>query len=191
MSDSFENEPTESAHTPGDSPAQSGKSRASKGAAKSQQWLMVVALVIAVTAVVLVAAVLIWFRPSSGHAAGSFDDKQVADAKSAVCMASRSVRLAVVRNTHLQNPQPDNPIGTLAVMANARLALSASGSYLHDRLESEEATPQELADSVQALATTLEGLGISYLAGEPNEARETLRKDLDTQIKEVDKLCGE
>jgi hypothetical protein len=145
---------------------------------------MVAALTIAVIAIVI-AGIGLYHRMSGS----SYSDQEVNDAKAATCKASLLATRSVVRNTHLKNPEPDNPLGSLAVAANARLALSSGGAYLHDSLSTQPATPENLRNAVESLANTLEGLGVSYMAGESNEAREPMRKDLDSQIKEIDGLC--
>lgn len=149
----------------------------------SSQRTMVVALAVAVLAVV--AAGVWWWQ--SRHS--SYSDEQVADAKTKVCTQAAAVRQGVVTNTHLQNPVNDDPIGGLAVAANARLALSGGGAYLHDLLADTPATPSDLASAVGDMANTLEELGVSYLAGQPNEAQVPLRHSLDEQLKQLDDLC--
>lgn len=105
------------------------------GGRKSSRWLTVVSLVIAVIAVGL--AIGSWFRPTHS-ASPAFTSQQISDAKTNVCAAYTTVQQAVVINTHLVNPRPDDPIGQLAVAANARLALlGAAPTY-------ETASPQKL-----------------------------------------------
>lgn len=186
MSESSENAPTEAAATQGGGP--SGRRTPIKGRSNTPQMLMIVALVIAVIAVVA-AGWLVWTRSSSSGHSSSYSDEEIDNAKSSLCTATLKTRRAVVRNTHLKSPNPDDPIAGLAIAANARLALSGGGAYLHDQLAVSEAAPKELTDGVGNLAITLEELGISYLAGEPNDARDTLRQDLDDQMKEIGKLC--
>lgn len=149
----------------------------------ASQRVMMVALAIAVLAV-LGAGGWWWF---SKHSSAS--DEQVNDAKAKVCTQAKAVRDGVVLNTHLQNPVNDDPIGGLAVAANARLALSGGGAYLHDLLAETPATPADLADAVTAMANTLEELGVSYLAGQPNDAQVPLRHNLDDELKRLDELC--
>lgn len=157
----------------------------------SSQRLMLVALVVAALAVIG-AGGYYWYShrsSSSSSSSSSYSEQETKDAKAEVCKASVSVFRGVARNTHLQNPVQNDPIGSLAVAANARLALSAGGAYLRGRLAELPATPQDLDKAVRGLADTLEGLGISYLAGEPNEAREALRQDLESRIKTVGEIC--
>lgn len=153
---------------------------------------MLIALVVTALAV-LGAGGYYWYSHSSSSdsagSSGSYSEQESKDAKTDLCKASVSVFKAVARNTHLQNPVQNDPIGSLAVAANARLALAAGGGYLRSRLADEPATPEDLKKAVAGLADTLEGLGISYLAGEPNEARDSLRQDLESRIKTVGEIC--
>jgi hypothetical protein len=161
-----------------------GRPSAAKGGSSSSKLLLIAGAILAVVVVALGA--VLWSRSSGGS---SYSAQETTDAKTSLCKSSLLATRSVVRNTHLKNPAPDNPVGQLAVAANARLALAGGGSYLHDQLDAHPAAPQDLSDSVEKLATTFESLGMSYMAGEGNDARESLRKDLDTQIKEIDGLC--
>lgn len=161
--------------------------RPAEAASKSPRLLITVAAVL----VLVIAALggVVWYRSSGSSDSSGFSDQEAADAKKAVCAASAKVQRSVVLNTHLQNPNADDRVGALAVMANARLALTAGGAYLHDVLDAHPAAPQDLTDTVNTWSTTLEALGVSYLAGERNDAREPLQKDLATQFKRVGELC--
>jgi hypothetical protein len=151
------------------------------------RWPTFAALATAVLALVI--AILAVFHPiHSGPPA--FTAQQTADAKTNICTASTIARQAVVTNTHLVNPHGDDPVGTLAVAANARLALLGGGAYLRDRLEAEPATPADLAKAVTAMAGTIEQLGINYLAGATGVDQDPLRKNLDQEIKIINQLCA-
>jgi hypothetical protein len=150
-----------------------------------RRWLPVASLVIALIAVAL--AIVGWFRPTSGPA--SFSDSQAKDAKSQVCVAFLEVNRAVVTNTHRTNPEQGNPGAALGVAANARLALYAGGDYLKDRLASQPATPADLAKAVTSAATTMQQLGIGYLADAPDANQQPLRDALNSGIDQVHNLC--
>lgn len=150
-------------------------------------WPTFAALVIAVLAAVL--AVVAWFDPLHRNGSSNFSNQQIDEAKNTVCAAYMAVHQGVVANTHLRNPAPDNPVGTLAVAANARLALLGGGSYLQDSLARQPATPADLAENVNSMAKTLEELGVNYLAGASNIVQDPLRSELDSQIADLDKLC--
>ena len=126
----------------------------------------VVALLLALVAVGLAA----WaaFRPApSPAAAPAYTAAQQADAKSGICGATALVRRGISLNTNMPVPGGDGDVtGSLAVAANARLALSGGGRYLLDRIE--PATPTELADSVRQFANTLMDIGAAATAGAPN-----------------------
>jgi hypothetical protein len=151
------------------------------------RWPTFAALAIAVLALAI--AALAWFRPVHS-ASPAFTAQQTADAKTNVCTAYAVARQAVVTNTHLVNPRANDQIGTLAVAANARLALLGGGAYLRDRLDAEPATPADLAKALKAMAGTMEQLGINYLAGSTSTAQDPLRNNLDKEITIIHKLCA-
>jgi hypothetical protein len=157
-------------------------------ASRLSGWITLAALVIAVIALTL--AIVDWFHPSShDSASATFSDQQVRTAKTNVCAAYMIVGRAVVTNTHLQIPPDGGPMSPLAVATSARLALYGGGSYLRDRLSREPATPGDLTKAVNSMATTLEDLGINYLAGAPDFTQDQLRHNLDAQISDVKGLC--
>src|SRR5947209_7937253 len=86
--------------------------------ARSSRWpavsrvLTYAALALAVIAVTL--AALAFYRPQHHSASVA---QQGGDAKANVCAAFDSARKAVVINTHLQSPNPNDPIGQLSVAA--------------------------------------------------------------------------
>jgi hypothetical protein len=134
-------------------------------------------------------AVAAWFKPAPPSASPTFTDQQTAQAKSNVCSAYTAVHQGVVKNTHLADPNPHDPVGQLAIAANARLALLGGGAYLRDRVAAQPATPADLALAVSAMGTTIEQLGIGYLESATNIVLDPMRHDLDSQIREINKLC--
>ncbi|MEB3030255.1 hypothetical protein [[Mycobacterium] nativiensis] len=130
----------------------------------------------------------VW-HPAAG-ASGKYSEQQVADAKSDVCAAALVARQAVAKNMHLINPDPENPIGQLAVAANARLSLTGGAAYLRGRLADSPAAPQDVADAARAMAGALEHLNVSYLVGQPNSEHEQLGRDLDSRIADMGQVCG-
>jgi len=149
------------------------------------RWVAPVGLAIGVLALML--TLVQWvYPPSRGGAAASFSGQQIKDAKTRVCASYKTVHRAVSLNTHLE-PSPDN--GPLTVATSARLALYGGGGYLRDLLAREQATPADLAKAVNSLATTLQDLGINYLADVPGFVQDQVRHNLDGQLEEVDGLC--
>ena len=106
------------------------------GWSDASRWPTYAALAIAVIAVVL--AALAYFHPA--HKAAS-EAQQGGDAKANVCSAYAAAHKAVVINTHMQSPNPNDPIAELSVATNARLALIGSGAYLRDRIDANTAAP--------------------------------------------------
>jgi type II secretory pathway pseudopilin PulG len=156
---------------------------------KVVQWPLLAVVAVALIVGVVVGMIITgWLRPSSG-ASAKFTDQQVADAKKDVCAAALLARQGVAKNMHLKNPDPENPVAQLAVAANARLSLTGGAAYLRGRLEDEPAAPPEVAKAAGAMAGALEHLNVSYLAGQPNSARDQVGHDLDSRIAELGKLC--
>jgi hypothetical protein len=155
---------------------------------KSRWWASprlptLVALVIASIAAGF--AIAAWLRPT--HEGPSYPAS--GDAKTNLCAAYKVVHTGVVANTHLAIPGND-PGSHLAVAANARLALLGGGAYLRETLAAQTAPPADLGNAINSLATTIEHLGINYLANASNDAQVPLRHDLEGQIATLNKLCG-
>src|SRR6185437_15040833 len=155
---------------------------------RSSRWPMFAALAIAVFAAAV--GIASWFRPAPQNASPAFTDQQTTQAKSNICSAYTAVHRGVVRNTHLTDANPNDPAGQLAIAANARLALLGGGGYLRDRLAAQPATPAELAQAVNSMANTIEQLGVGYLEAATNIVLDPLRHDLDSQVRQIDNLCG-
>lgn len=139
-------------------------------------------------------AVAAWLRPIPDNnppasSAPTFTDQQIADAKADVCGAYAVVSYAVRINTHRPNPAPGDEIGALAAAANGRLALYAGGNYLLSRLLANSATPDNLTTAVQSLSNTLQKFGIVALADESDVVQDELRRDLDSDVAIIDRLC--
>jgi hypothetical protein len=163
---------------------------ASHAAAPSRfaKWGTIAALVLAILAVAG-AAYGYFFPNESAAAAGKFTDQQRSEAKTQVCETFKKVDHAVVRNSHLKNPDNGGPIGALSVATAQRFAFYDGGAFLRDRVAAAPATPKELADNANALGTQLEELSIGYLAGAQDFAQDELRQNLDDKIKKIVEIC--
>jgi hypothetical protein len=155
---------------------------------RSQRAATVATLAIAVIALAL--AIAAWFRPAHQSAAPAYTDQQTAQAKRNVCSAYTAVHQGVVRNTHLTDRNPNDAVGQLVVAVNARLALLGGGAYLLDRVAGQPATPADLAQAANSMGNTIEQLGAGYLEGANNIVLDPLRHDLDSQIEQLNKICG-
>ncbi len=149
------------------------------------RWLTYAALAIAVIAVAL--AALAYFHPAHNSASVA---QQGGDAKANVCSAYASARKAVVINTHMQSPNINDPIAELSVATNARLALIGGGAYLRERLAANTGAPADLASAATSMANTVEQLGINYLTRAGNDVQDPIRKDLNNEITQIDKMCA-
>jgi hypothetical protein len=153
---------------------------------EASRWPTYATLAIAVIAVIAVTlAALAYFHPAHNGATGIA--QQGGDAKANVCSAYAAAHKAVIINTHLQSQNPDVQ---LAIAANARLALLGGGSYLQERLAANTAAPADLANAAKTLADTIQQLGINYLNDAAPDVQNALRKDLDNQITQINKLCA-
>jgi hypothetical protein len=152
------------------------------------KWGTIAALVLAILAVAG-AAYGYFFPNESATAAGKYTDQQRSDAKKHICETFKIVDRAVVRNSHLKNPDNGGPIGALSVATAQRFAFYDGGAFLRDRVAAEPATSKDLADNANALGTQLEELSIGYLAGAQDFAQDELRQNLDDKIKKIVEIC--
>ena len=195
MSETPSNEPlsatedtTESVAAPTAAPVATPATSHAARQSKLPFWLAVAALVLAILGVA--GAAYGYFYPNeSAAAAGKYSDQQRNDAKKHICETFKIVDRAVVRNSHLKNPDNGGPIGALSVATAQRFAFYDGGAFLRDRVASEPATPKDLADNANSLGTQLEELSIGYLAGAQDFAQDELRQNLDDKIKKIVELC--
>jgi hypothetical protein len=148
--------------------------------------LTVITLIIAVVALGLAG----WLLFRQDFSKPSFSDTQRADAKVKVCEAMNIVRKGLSLNTNLEPPGgPNDVTGSLAVAANARVALYDGGQYLLNKLD--EATPTDLADAIRKFANNLMDIGAAATAGAPNsEPEQAARlKDADASNATITELC--
>ena len=194
MSETPSNEPssaaeeaTESVAAPTTAPATTTTTSHAKSPSKLPLWLAIAALVLAILGVA--GAAYGYFYPNETAASGKFSDQQRNDAKKHICETFKIVDRAVVRNSHLKNPDNGGPIGALSVATAQRFAFYDGGAFLRDRVAAEPATPKDLADNANALGTQLEELSIGYLAGAQDFAQDELRQNLDDKIKKIVEIC--
>jgi hypothetical protein len=146
----------------------------------------VISLIIAVAALALAG----WLLYRQDFSKPSYSDTQRADAKVKVCAAMGVVRKGVSLNTNLQPPGgPTDVTGSIAVAANARVALYDGGQYLLAKLD--PATPADLADAVRKFANNLMDIGAAATAGAQNsEPEQAARlKDADASNATITELC--
>ena len=150
------------------------------------RWLPLAALVLALIAVVL--AALAYFLPA--HNSASIP-QQGGDAKGNLCAAYATTHKSVVINTHMQSRNINDAVADLSVATNARLALIGGGAYLRERLAANNGAPGDLKDAANSFSNTIEQLGINYLIQAGPDVQNPVRKDLDNQITQLNKLCGQ
>src|SRR3984893_18098771 len=199
MSETPSNEPSSAAEdvsesvaapaaTPAAAPATTTHTSHAARPSKFAKWGTIAALVLAILAVAG-AAYGYFFPNDSAAAAGKYTDQQRSDAQKHICETFKIVDRAVVRNSHLKNPDNGGPIGALSVATAQRFAFYDGGAFLRDRVAAEPATPKDLADNANGLGTQLEELSIGYLAGAQDFAQDELRQNLDDKIKKIVDIC--
>jgi hypothetical protein len=181
---------TKSSHAESQKPPAEGESSTRKpppspGGSATSRWPALAALAFATVATVL--AALAYFHPAHHQASVPQQD---GDAKANVCSAYKGAHRSVVINTHMESPNPNDQVAELAVATNARLALIGGGAYLKDRIAANTAAPADLSNAVNSFANTIEQLGTNYLIGVGTEVQDPLRKDLDSEVASIDKLCA-
>lgn len=152
---------------------------------KLSRWAALGALAIAVIALTLTVA--LWIHPPSHSSASpTFTNQQVKQARTNVCAAYMTVHRAVVTNTNFESSPDDGP---LAVATSARLAVYSGGGHLQERLTREPATPATLTTAVTSRPPRPEDLGVNYLADATAFTQDQLRRNLDGQMLDVERLC--
>jgi hypothetical protein len=151
----------------------------------------VLALVVALAA----AGLAVWAlmkEPSKDASkdAQVFTGTSTDDPKGSICEAFTVIRNGVQINTNLQAPGgPEDVTGSMAVAANARVALYDGGQYLLARLQ--PGTPPELADEVRKFANNLMDIGARSTSGIPNtDPDQAARlKEADAANAKITELC--
>lgn len=153
--------------------------------------ISVVALLVAIAALALAGwTVYRSVNNSDDKSEPSYSDTQRAEAKVKICTAVDVVRRGVSLNTNLQPAGgPEDVTGSLAVAANARVALYNGGQYLLARID--PATPTDLADAVRKFANNLLDIGAAATAGAQNAdpAQAARLRDADSANATVVELC--
>jgi hypothetical protein len=152
--------------------------------------LLPITLVVALVAAVLSVWLLVQRAREGNPSAPNYTGSQRADAKQKICAATDVVRKGVSLNTNLQPPGgPEDVTGTLAVAANARVALYDGGQYLLARLD--PATPPELSDAVKKFANLLMDIGAAATSGVQNSepAQAARLKDADAANNSIMQMC--
>jgi hypothetical protein len=159
------------------------------GASKLLQWVAVAGLVLAVIATSLAVAGWFYYPHKGAAGSGTYSDQQIKDAKKDICDTFTKVKLAVVRTSKRRPPPDGGPIAAFAFGVDARLAFYSGGAYLRDRVSQEPATPDDLAKSVNAMASDLEEFAMNYLAGGAEFRQDELRQALDDKFKATTEMC--
>jgi len=160
------------------------------GGSRRGRILLPITLVVAIAAVALSGWLLIRLAQEGSPNSPNYSGAQRADAKREICSATDLVRKGVSLNTNLQPPRGSEDVtGSLAVAANARIALYDGGQYLLARLD--PATPPELADAVKKVGNLLMDIGAAATSGQQNsEPDQAARlRDVDAANGIITELC--
>ena len=106
------------------------------------KWVTIVAALVLAILGVAGAAYGYFFPNESAAAAGKYTDQQRSDAKKHICETFKIVDRAVVRNSHLKNPDNGGPIGALSVATAQRFAFYDGGAFLRDRVAARACDPE-------------------------------------------------
>lgn len=173
------------------SPSESSRGNRNNNRANRAGPISVVALLVAIAALALAGWTV--YRSvinPDDKSEPSYSDTQRAEAKVKICTAVDVVRRGVSLNTNLQPAGgPEDVTGSLAVAANARVALYNGGQYLLARID--PATPTDLADAVRKFANNLLDIGAAATAGAQNAdpAQAARLRDADSANATVVELC--
>jgi len=107
----------------------------------------------------------------------------------ALCELYDQVQDAVQLNTNMSSPD-DTPTGTLAVAANARVALFVGAELLRQGLHDNPNASPNLSKKLGETASTLDGLVLGYLDNKSEDQLTPLRRDLDSEFAVLDVQCA-
>lgn len=127
------------------------------------------------------------FRPSEQ----SFTADQQTQAKTTACQAFSTVSKGVFENTNRPNPgAPEDVAGSMAVVANAKIALFDGGQYLLARVD--PATPADLAAAMKRFGDALLDIGAAANAGvlDNDQSQATRFTDADAVNGQIKALCA-
>lgn len=116
-----------------------------------------------------------------------YANKEVADAKSAVCSAFAKVHNAI-QLTGARDRGPDYAT-QLASAVNARQALIAGSQYLATVLGDAPATPLEIANEIRHLTQVYQLLTVQLLAEAPDSEIDTSVRSGDAATTKLENLC--
>ncbi|WP_197382898.1 hypothetical protein [Mycolicibacterium mengxianglii] len=144
-------------------------------------------------AVVSVAvAVGAWFRPVAdpkvdlADSAPTYTDRQISDAKSALCdahqLANRATHTVAARKS-------DDAVVTYIVATNVRLSATASAEYMLQKLSDHPASPVELSGAIRALAVAYQRITLLHLADAADAELDVAYNELDTTDARVVRAC--
>ena len=156
------------------------------GAHRSRGALILAGCAVVLAAAALALSVISWLE---SRRVPEYTPDQQAAAQSTACLAYSTVRTGVANNTNLSSPD-GGVTGSMAVAANARVALIGGGQYVLSRVE--PATPPELAEPLREFGNKLMDFGAAATAGALNTDPEqvALRGEIDGLNTSLGQLCG-
>lgn len=142
------------------------------------------AIAIAIAVMALAVAAGAWFRPlpkPESPAAKTYSEQEVAEAKRAVCEAFTKGQNALTANSRRAGA---NASGDVAVVANSRIAIQASGAYLGSVLADRPPAPTELVNLSHQLVHQYEVMVLDQIG-------ELTQSELDDEYRNADSLAGQ
>ncbi|MCV7228287.1 hypothetical protein [Mycolicibacterium komossense] len=118
--------------------------------------------------VAIAVAIGAWFRPANeAHPASppdsksQFSEEQITEAKKAACSAYDKTTKAVSKAASLNSPDPTM---TFVIAVNTRLATQFSSRFISDTLDSNPATPSDIAQNLRELTSAWDEIVLAQLS---------------------------
>jgi hypothetical protein len=135
-----------------------------------------------------------FFRPAADNRSApvpppavTYNQQQIADAKTSVCGAYQQVRKA--GDVAGARSGGTDPTAMLAVATSSRQVFDVGSRYLLTKLAELPATPPDLAAAVRKLASIYQQLAIDYLAEAPDSDLDPLVRAGDDAHSSIQGLC--
>lgn len=138
-----------------------------------------------ITLVALAAAVAAWLRPiphstSATPPTPTYNEQQVADAKSKVCAAFQKV--LNVSSINSGRSGGDDPNTQLLIAVNQRQVFVIGSAYLMTTLAEEPATPEDLASTTNDLAHLYQIITLDGLVGDRDDSAHNAANEAGVKI---------
>jgi hypothetical protein len=124
-------------------------------------------------------AVASWFRPTpsveSTSSAPQYSDEEIAEATASICSAWDKVFKALITSGYQTS---EDPTVNQIFGVQMKIALHASGDYLHAQLLRSQAADSRLLAATERLADSYHQAVLSQLSGAPESEIEAIKSDI-------------